>query len=70
MLDPRSRIANVCPVAVPGVMMGLEISTAQCRGCRGGADRCRFVEMLLLTVAWALYQQDDGPSGIAVSGGE
>src|SRR5690349_6229807 len=42
--------ANVCPVAVPGVMMGLEVSTAQCRGCRGGADRGRLVEMRLVKV--------------------
>ena len=33
------------PVAEPGVMMVLEINTSQGRGCRGDADRCRFVEM-------------------------
>jgi hypothetical protein len=51
-------------------MMALEINTAQCRGCGGGAHRRRFVEMLLLTVVWALDQQDDDPSGIAEFGGE
>jgi hypothetical protein len=38
------------PVAEPGVMMGLEINTLAMQGCRGGARRCRFVEMWLLTV--------------------
>jgi hypothetical protein len=38
------------------------------QGCRGGAHRCRLVE--LLKVVWVLDWQDDGPSGIAVFGGE
>jgi hypothetical protein len=29
-----------------------------------------FVELRLLTVVWALDRQDDGPCGIAGSGGE
>jgi hypothetical protein len=49
-------------------MIVSEISTSQCRGCRGGAHRCRLVE--LLKVVWVLDWQDDGPSGIAVFGGE
>ena len=44
------RAPTSVPVAEPGVMMGLEINTLAMQGCRGGARRCRFVEMWLLTV--------------------
>jgi hypothetical protein len=44
------RAPTSVPVAEAGVMMGLEINTLAMQGCRGGARRCRFVEMWLLTV--------------------
>jgi hypothetical protein len=41
----RARAVAQAPTPVPGsgqgVMMASEINTSQCRGCRGGADRCR-----------------------------
>jgi len=41
---------SVCPVAGPGVMMALEISPAQCRGCPGGVLRCSLVELRFVKV--------------------
>ena len=38
---PVPQAPTTVPGAEPGVMMALEINTSQCRGCRGGADRCR-----------------------------
>jgi hypothetical protein len=56
--------------AEPGVMMAVEINTAQCRDCCGGAHGYRFVEMRLVKVAGLSIEQDDDPSNIAESGGE
>ena len=50
--------------------MGLEISTAQCRGCRSGADRCRFVEMRLVKVVGLSIGGTAALPAFAVFGGE